>query len=138
MRLAILFAATVKDGIALSFDSYSIEFYPYYTLSNSEIMSTDVIGNTSAQLSTTTSVSDNRNTNRISYNSAFGANTSLQYTPTLTGVKEDIILNKYTGVNEFHFIYKTIQDQYLVTYLRLLSNHLSESETEHRFFFLLL
>ncbi|MBQ9080340.1 MAG: Ig-like domain-containing protein [Clostridia bacterium] len=101
------YPASVSDGVALNFNSYSIEFYPYYAPSNAEIMSTEFIENTVAQLSTTTSISDNKNTNRISYNRAFGANTGLQYTPTLSGVKEDIILYTYTGTSEFRFIYQT-------------------------------
>ena len=37
----------------------------------------------------------------------FGTGTSLVYTPTLTGVKEDIILSAYTGKSSFSFTLKT-------------------------------
>lgn len=33
----------------------------------------------------------------------FGTNTTLRYTPTLNGFKEDIILDTYDGTNEFVF-----------------------------------
>jgi hypothetical protein len=37
----------------------------------------------------------------------FGADTEIRYTPQFNGFKEDIILNEYTGVNEFTFKIKT-------------------------------
>jgi len=59
-----------------------------------------------------TSVADNK----VTYNKVFGNGTSLVYTPTLSGVKEDIILQSYTGKSSFSFTLKTnglavIQDE---------------------------
>lgn len=40
---------------------------------------------------------------KVEYASVFGSGTTLRYTPTLSGVKEDIILASYTGRNSFSF-----------------------------------
>lgn len=45
--------------------------------------------------------------NTIVYENAFGFGTSLQYTPLLSGIKEDIILSSYTGKNSYDFILET-------------------------------
>lgn len=39
----------------------------------------------------------------VSYSNVFGENTKVRYTPLLNGIKEDIILEKYTGRNSFRF-----------------------------------
>ena len=36
--------------------------------------------------------------NKVTYNKVFGTGTSLVYTPTLNGVKEDIILQTYVAL----------------------------------------
>ena len=41
--------------------------------------------------------------NSVTYANAFGANTSIVYSTQLSGLKEDIVLNKYTGQNSFDF-----------------------------------
>ncbi len=38
------------------------------------------------------------------YEGVFGEGTSVQYTPTANGLKENIVLNEYGGVNEFSYI----------------------------------
>ncbi len=43
----------------------------------------------------------------VTYPNFFGAGMSLVYTPTLSGVKEDIVLESYTGVNSFTFTLNT-------------------------------
>ena len=43
----------------------------------------------------------------VTYPNYFGAGMSLVYTPTLSGVKEDIVLQSYTGVNSFTFTLNT-------------------------------
>ena len=45
--------------------------------------------------------------NSVLYDNYFGAGTKLIYTPTLDGVKEDIILTSYRGVNSFSFLLNT-------------------------------
>ena len=41
--------------------------------------------------------------NSISYLNVFGENTILRYTPLLNGIKEDIVINGYSGINSFGF-----------------------------------
>ena len=43
----------------------------------------------------------------VEYEGIFGPHTTLRYTPTFGGFKEDIILSQYTGVNTFTFRIKT-------------------------------
>lgn len=43
----------------------------------------------------------------VTYPDYFGEGMSLRYTPTLDGVKEDIILKAYTGANSFSFLLET-------------------------------
>ena len=59
--------------------------------------------------------------NSIAYPGAFGENTILRYTPLLNGVKEDVILNEYTGLSSFEF--------------KLTTDKLSLSEKDGRFVF---
>lgn len=42
----------------------------------------------------------------VKYNSGFDDSIELVYTPTDNGVKEEIVLNEYTGQNEFSFLVK--------------------------------
>lgn len=44
---------------------------------------------------------------RADYQNAFGVGTTLRYTPTLSGVKEDVILDRYRGKNSFSFTLNT-------------------------------
>lgn len=45
--------------------------------------------------------------NTVTYPDYFGEGMDLVYTPTLSGVKEDIVLESYTGVNSFTFMLNT-------------------------------
>lgn len=49
----------------------------------------------------------NFSSNEISYGRAFGANSSLRYTPLINGIKEDIILSSYNGTNTWRFLVNT-------------------------------
>ena len=44
---------------------------------------------------------------KADYQGAFGTGTTLRYTPTLSGVKEDVILDAYRGQNTFAFTLNT-------------------------------
>ena len=48
-----------------------------------------------------------RSDNSVVYNGAYGANTKLVYTPTLSGVKEDIVLSEYTDNAVYTFLLET-------------------------------
>lgn len=45
--------------------------------------------------------------NSIIYENYYGRRTALRYTPTLSGVKEEIILAAYTGMSSFSFLLQT-------------------------------
>lgn len=45
--------------------------------------------------------------NTVSYTNYFGTGMTLNYTPTLSGLKEEIVLSSYTGVNSFSFLLNT-------------------------------
>lgn len=47
------------------------------------------------------------NGNAVTYYGAFGLGTDLKYSSTMSGMKEDIILQSYQGVNSFSFEIKT-------------------------------
>ncbi|MBQ3847699.1 MAG: DNRLRE domain-containing protein [Clostridia bacterium] len=41
--------------------------------------------------------------NTVTYKDVFGAGIDVRYTPTLSGLKEDIIIERYNGINAFEF-----------------------------------
>lgn len=45
--------------------------------------------------------------NSVTYLDYFGDGMSLRYTPTLSGLKEDILLSEYTGIHDFTFLLNT-------------------------------
>ena len=66
------------------------------------------LGATSAvAIKQSTAIDEKRAKDTVSFDKVFGADTSIRYTPQFNGFKEDIILNRYTGVNEFTFRVKT-------------------------------
>ena len=58
-------------------------------------------------LSESYSLSDGEEKERISYPNVFGEGTILQYSPTLNGLKEDIILERPTDQTTFSFLVET-------------------------------
>ena len=54
---------------------------------------------------------DNNNVDAFDYADIFGKDSVLRYTPQLNSVQKDSILNKYTGQNEFKFIFSTYGDK---------------------------
>lgn len=63
----------------------------------------DPSGNITTAPMVTTTVSDGTAT----YNDLFGAGIDVKYTPLYNGVKEDILLEAYTGVSSFDFLLRT-------------------------------
>ena len=70
------------NGIRLIYDNHYITMIPQ--------------GGTLAAVAQTTDIS-------VTYPDYYGEGMSLRYTPTLSGVKEDILLDAYYGVNSFTF-----------------------------------
>lgn len=82
--VALLVPDTAATGITLSHNGRGLKLTPQG-------------GNGSAALAD----------NSVTYANYFGPGISLKYTPMLSGVKEDIILSEYTGVNGFDFLLET-------------------------------
>ena len=79
-----------NKGIELKFGEYVVEMAP------------DVKGNSGASRQT----GHNKYfdpTEYVQYPNVFDESISLRYTPTFEGYKEDIVLSKYAGINEFSF-----------------------------------
>ena len=79
-----------NNGIELKFGEYFVEMAP------------DIKGNSGASRQT----GHNKYfdpTEYVQYPNVFDESISLRYTPTFEGYKEDIVLSKYTGINEFSF-----------------------------------
>lgn len=79
-----------NKGIELKFGEYVIEMAP------------DIKGNSGASRQT----GHNKYfdpTEYVQYPNVFDESISLRYTPTFEGYKEDIVLSKYAGINEFSF-----------------------------------
>ncbi|MBQ8358705.1 MAG: DNRLRE domain-containing protein, partial [Oscillospiraceae bacterium] len=76
----------ISNGVQLSYAGYDVSIVPQ--------------GGSSK-------LSPQRNGNSVAYPNYFGSGTALVYTPTLDGVKEDILLAKYSGTSEFTFLLNT-------------------------------
>lgn len=77
------FPDIIKDGLVVGYDKSEIKMYP-----------TNYIGGK-------LSVSDDK----AIYDNIYGAGTQLIYTPTLNGVKEEIVLEKYNKKEKYTFVY---------------------------------
>lgn len=80
----VYFPKSIKNGVMLSYNDYSITMNP------------EVSGSFTATYA--------EEENAVAYAGVFGSNSILAYTPTLYGVKEDIVLVKYEGENSFDFV----------------------------------
>ena len=76
----------ITNGVQLSYAGYDVSIVPQ--------------GGSSK-------LSPQRNGNSVAYPNYFGSGTALVYTPTLDGVKEDILLAKYNGISNFTFLLNT-------------------------------
>lgn len=88
------FSMNVSNGILLEYNGIEIKVIP-------EALD---VATTSAKLSEMKITSDQRATNRVVYNNAFGQGTKLIYTPAFSGYKEDIIIERYNGCTRYSFI----------------------------------
>lgn len=83
-----------NKGVKLAYGTYTIELSPA------------IKGNSGASRQT----GHNKNgdpSEYVQYPNVFGKDTAVRYTPTFEGFKEDVILNRYTGQNEFTFRLRT-------------------------------
>ena len=88
----VRFPQSISQGITVSKEDRSISMMP---------------STVSTSTRTVPQSSKAGKTNRAIYTDAFGEGVHLEYTATFAGVKEDIILDSYTGKTEFSFIINT-------------------------------
>ena len=94
-----LFPTNLTEGMTLVFGEHSLRMTP------ATGMTMTAGGNVTK--TTTASLSDADVTERLLYPNVFGPGTAVQYTPTLTGVKEEILLSYNVGKNSFDFLLET-------------------------------
>ena len=80
----VYFPRSITNGVMLSYNDYSITMKP------------EVSGSFTATYA--------EEENAVAYAGVFGSTSILTYTPTLYGVKEDIVLVKYEDENSFDFV----------------------------------
>ncbi len=81
------FPDVLSDGISVKYDEFHLTLYPQGVADTKEAVIDEY--------------------ERITYPGVFGENTVLAYTPTLSGLKEDIILSEYTGQLSYDFLIYT-------------------------------
>ncbi len=88
----VVFPQNIAQGIAVKKEDKTISMSPNYTAVSSR---------------TTPQNSKSAGNNKVIYQNAFGDGIHLEYTALFSGVKEDIILDSYTGKKEFSFVIDT-------------------------------
>ena len=88
------FSKNVKKGILL-------------VPSNGNEISISPVNSASSEGEIETFTDDGKDYQAITYKKTFDNDTDIRYTPQLNGVKEEIIVNKYTGVTNYSFKLKT-------------------------------
>ncbi len=84
----------ISDGIKVEYGDYEVRLMPFSENKNSLLTLNDANKAVKTE-------------NAISYAEVFGSNISLEYSSTLNGIKENIIIEKYDGRNTFNFIIDT-------------------------------
>ena len=82
----LLIPNSVQNGIDVAYNGYAIKLTPQGLVTRASAKKED---------------------NSIVYEGAFGTNTSLKYTPLLSGIKEDIILSSYMPNVNYTFVLET-------------------------------
>ncbi len=96
-----VFPKTLSEGISLSNDDVSIKLKPRVsTVSSGAALSKSISEQISADFSVTKI--DNKT---VSY--YYDSKTTLEYSLTYTGFKEDIVVSEYTGQTEYQFLLET-------------------------------
>ena len=95
-----LFPTNLAQGMTLVFGEHSVRMTPAGT-------GLTVTAGGNVTKTTTASLSDSDVAERLLYPNVFGLGTAVQYTPTLTGVKEEILLARNVGKNSFAFLLET-------------------------------
>ena len=86
----LLLPHSITDGVELSYKGYDVKLTP---ASEGKVLSTSLMGTLRE--------------NSVVYDAYFGTGTSLVYTPLLSGVKEEIVLEEYLPNQSFAFLLQT-------------------------------
>ncbi len=82
-NVGLFLGSDFSKGVSVSFDNHTLLLLPTKPGKDTKAIKED---------------------NSIVYPSLFGDNSDLVFTPILTGVKQDIVLKKFEGINSFDFI----------------------------------
>ena len=94
-EINLQFPKDIQSGVTIKYGDYKIQMTPetsYKSLSSSVDFNKK---------------EDSSESDSVLYKNVFGQGIGLYYQPTFSGLKEDIILDSYTGVNEFSFLLST-------------------------------
>lgn len=86
--ISVTYPNLISNGVLVDYNAFSLRLVPV-----------------SSQISTGTRYGDNEN--KVSYQNAFGVGTTLRYTQTFSGFKEDIILHSPPLKSAFEFLVYT-------------------------------
>ncbi len=86
-----------ETGMLVKNDKYEIEFSPK-TEDDVKVSASEI----TIKLS-----SYGHKKDYVEYDNVFGENSTIQYSASINGMKEDIVLNSYEGINEFSFTVTT-------------------------------
>lgn len=100
----------VSEGIQVSYGTQNVTLLP---VQNSTVPQQGITAqNTNVNILESSAVTANTAAlnaaeNTVTYAQAFDDSINIVYTPLLNGVKEDIVLNGYTGIHTFQFLIET-------------------------------
>lgn len=95
----VYFPINIKDGVLLEHDDICISMAP--------LSAKGVDARQATAIKQSLKALNDETKDNIYYNNVFGDNTAIRYSVNFEGYKEDIILYKNIGVNEFAFSLKT-------------------------------
>ncbi len=85
--------SSINQGVSLEYGDLKVSIFPSSLSSAKATLKTVGFRGTTEQV--------------VEYRDVFGSGTHLQYVPTNKGIKENIVLDKYSGVNTFNFTINT-------------------------------
>ncbi len=92
---SVVLPNNISSGVSVSYGENTVTMIPM----PNPTLPDNIQANANAELVT--------GKNSVRYNSVFGSNTHIEYTPLMNGVKEDIILSSYDGTNMWVFMINT-------------------------------
>ena len=99
----------VSEGIQVSYGTQNVTLSPVQNSTVSQQLTNQSINAAILESSviTANTAALNAAENTVTYAQAFDNSINIVYTPLLNGIKEDIVLNSYTGIHTFQFLIET-------------------------------